>query len=63
MRYTIILEPIEDGWWLARAPEIQGGVTQGESVEEALENVRDVIEMALEDDRPTSGARVATVER
>ncbi len=40
----VILRPIEDGWWLAEVPSLPGCLSQGESKEEALENVKDAIQ-------------------
>ena len=33
--YRYILEPQENGWWLARFPEIPEALTEGETEEEA----------------------------
>jgi predicted RNase H-like HicB family nuclease len=40
----VILHPIEDGWWLADVPSLPGCATQGETREEAIENIKDAIE-------------------
>lgn len=40
---TIILQQNEDGWWSAR-DEARGLTTQGETRDEALSNLDDVIE-------------------
>ncbi len=40
----VILHPIEDGWWLAEVPSLPGCATQGETREEAIENIKDAIE-------------------
>lgn len=44
----IILTPIEDGWWMAEVPSLPGCVTQGETKEEAMENVKEAIEGYIE---------------
>lgn len=36
-----------DGWWAASIEEIPGVHTQGETLEEARENLRDALEMVL----------------
>ena len=49
----VILTPIEDGWWMAEVPSLPGCHTQGESKEEAMENIREAIESyiaSLEED-------------
>jgi predicted RNase H-like HicB family nuclease len=47
-RRRVILRPIEDGWWLAEVPSLPGCLTQGESKEEALENIKDAIQGYIE---------------
>jgi predicted RNase H-like HicB family nuclease len=43
----VIVELDEDGKFVASCPALQGCYTQGDTFEEALTNVRDVIEMCL----------------
>jgi predicted RNase H-like HicB family nuclease len=49
MQVTAILTPAEEGGYVAFNPET-GTTTQGESVEDALENLREAIELFLEDE-------------
>jgi predicted RNase H-like HicB family nuclease len=49
--FTVAFQPIEDGWWFARCLEVPEAFTQGETLEEARENIRDAIELILEDRR------------
>ncbi len=42
-RWTILLEPIEDGWWMATIPEVPGAVSQGETPDEARQMVLDAL--------------------
>ena len=37
------------GWYVVRCPSIQGCYSQGKTVEEALANIREAIELCLED--------------
>ena len=49
----VIIYPGEDGYWIAECPSLRGCVSQGESRNEAITNIREAIEgyvMALEDD-------------
>ena len=38
----------ESGWWVAEVPSLPGCVSQGRSRQEALENVREAIEVYVE---------------
>ena len=48
-RLQVIVEIDEDGKYVASCPALQGCYSQGDSFEEALLNVRDVIRMCLEE--------------
>jgi len=51
MKYTVVLEQEADGGYIARAPALPGCVSQGDSRSEALANIREAIEVYLEDCR------------
>ena len=49
-RYTVVLVPdAEEGGFTVQVPAIPGCFTEGETVEECLENARDVINLFLEE--------------
>ena len=49
-RYTVILTPErEEGGYTVTVPALPGCVTEGDTLEEALENARDAIRLYLED--------------
>jgi predicted RNase H-like HicB family nuclease len=48
MELVVILKPGEDGYVVAECPALPGCVSQGRNREEALENVREAIELCLE---------------
>ena len=47
-KFTIVAERDEDGLYVASVPLLQGCYTQGETYEEALENVKDAIRLHIE---------------
>lgn len=49
MQITAILNPAEEGGYVAFNPET-GTTTQGETVEHALANLREAVELYLEDE-------------
>ncbi|WP_447974930.1 type II toxin-antitoxin system HicB family antitoxin [Nitrospira sp. Kam-Ns4a] len=49
--FKVILEPDETGGYVVTCPSLPGCYTQGETVEEALKNIREAIELCLEDTR------------
>jgi len=51
MRYTVILELESDGGYVVSVPGLPGCVSQGDSRAEALSNIREAIELYIEDCR------------
>ena len=47
--FKIILEPDENGGYVVSRPSLPGCYNQGESIEDALENIREAIALCLED--------------
>ena len=45
----LIVERGEDGWYVVECPLLQGCYTQGKTLDEALRNIREVIELLLEE--------------
>jgi predicted RNase H-like HicB family nuclease len=50
MNVKIIVEKGEDGYFAASVPALKGCWSQGKTREEALENIREAIELYLEPD-------------
>ena len=50
MEYNVIIEKDEDGWYVARVSEIQGCYTQGKTIQQVLERIKEAIEVCLEAD-------------
>lgn len=51
MRYTVILEQEQDGGYVASVPALPGCVSQGDNRDEALSNIREAIDLYVEDCR------------
>jgi len=48
MKLRIVLKPGEDGGFTVFVPTLPGSVSEGESKEEASQNIREAIELYLE---------------
>lgn len=48
MTFKVVLEPGEDNWIVAECPALPGCVSQGKTEAEALNNIREAIELWLE---------------
>ena len=50
MKLTIVLEPQEEGGFTAYVPSLSGCISQGDTKEEAIRNIKEAIELYLEPD-------------
>jgi predicted RNase H-like HicB family nuclease len=48
MRFSVTLDRDEDGIWVVECPSIPGCVSQGQTKQEALENIKDAISGCLQ---------------
>ena len=64
MKLKVILEPSKEGGYTAIAPSLPGCISEGETREEALKNIREAIELYLEpvDDDMHSSENAECVE-
>ena len=56
MRLKIVLESSDEGGYTVYVPALPGCISEGDSREDAIANIREAIELFLEtDDAPISG--------
>ncbi len=48
MKYRVLIQPDEDGYFVAEVPALPGCISQGKSRDEALQNVKEAISLYLE---------------
>jgi predicted RNase H-like HicB family nuclease len=48
MRLKVVLEPSDEGGYTVYVPSLPGCISEGETVEEALDNIREAIDLYLE---------------
>lgn len=46
--FKVLIEQDEDGIYIAKVPDIPGCYTQGKTVEQAMERIREAIQVCLE---------------
>lgn len=44
MRQVVLIPDLEDGGYTVEVPSLPGCISEGDTVEEALENIKDAIE-------------------
>ncbi len=68
MSYKVILEPAEEGGYTVYVPSLPGCMSEGDTYQEALDNIREAIQGWLEvarefgDEIPASDVITETVE-
>lgn len=64
MRLKVVLEPSDEGGFTVYVPSLPGCISEGETVEEALANIREAVEIYLEpvDDDLVTDERTAVRE-
>jgi len=48
MRFQVVLEPSDEGGYTVYVPSLPGCISEGDTVEEALANIQEAIELYLE---------------
>jgi len=48
MKYNIYIEKNEDGWLTGQCEQLPQAISQGENIEDLMENMKDAIELVLE---------------
>ena len=48
MKFNVTVDRDEDGVWIVECPAIPGCVSQGETREQALDNIKEAIALCLE---------------
>ncbi len=46
--FHVIIEQDEDGVYIGKVPELAGCITQGDTLDELIKNVKEAIELCLE---------------
>ena len=46
--FNVLIEQDEDGLYVAKVPDIQGCSTQGKTIQEVLERIKEAIEVCIE---------------
>lgn len=46
--YHVLIEQDEDGVFVGKVPELKGCVSQGDTLDELMKNIREAIELCLE---------------
>lgn len=62
MKLKVILEKAEEGGYVIHVPSLPGCISQGETKEEALENIKEAIQLYLDDEEIEIGENAEVLE-
>jgi predicted RNase H-like HicB family nuclease len=62
MHLPVFVEKDEDGFFVVECPLLKGCYTQGETLDEALKNIHEVIEMCLEEEDEDTISEIANIQ-
>jgi len=48
LKFKVVLEPAEEGGYTVYVPNLPGCISEGDSIDEALKNIKEAIELYLE---------------
>ena len=60
MKYHVVLEKQEDGGYTAYVPELPGCISEGETEGEAMKNIKEAMELYLEELRASNLKKTLT---
>ena len=49
--FTVLIEQDEDGIYVAKVPDIRGCYTQGKTIQQVMERIKEAIQVCLEADK------------
>ncbi|MFP4656609.1 MAG: type II toxin-antitoxin system HicB family antitoxin [Candidatus Woesearchaeota archaeon] len=61
--YTVIIEQDEDGMFIGKVSGLKGCVTQGSTVDELIKNMKEALELYLEENTEISGSKFVGVQQ
>jgi predicted RNase H-like HicB family nuclease len=62
VQLPVLVEKDEDGFFVVECPLLQGCFTQGKTLDEALKNIHEVIELCLEEQKEALIEQLAAIK-
>ena len=61
--FYVIIERDEDGYYVGEAPQLRACYSQGETLDELMDNMKEVIALCLEEQREETRSEVIGIQR
>lgn len=62
LQFKVIIEQDENGWFVASVPELPGCYTQGKTLEQVRERIKEVVELVLDSDQQVKQDKLSSPE-
>ena len=59
-KFHVLIEQDEDGGYIGRVPELQGCLSQGDTLDELMKNIKEAIELCIEVEADTQKTEHST---
>ena len=61
--FYVVIERDEDGLYVGEVPQLRACYSQGETIDELMQNIREVIEMCLEELEEASATEFVGIQK
>ena len=61
MKFKVVFEPSDEGGYTVYVPSLPGCISEGDTLDEAMANIREAISLYLEEDEPLQVPEKASV--
>jgi len=61
--FYVVIEQDEDGYFVGEVPQLRACYSQGKTLDELMENIREVIQLCLEEEEQESANQFVGVQK
>ena len=61
--FYVVIERDEDGYFVGEVPQLRACYSQGETIDELMENIKEVIELCLEEEQEVPSSEFIGVRK
>jgi predicted RNase H-like HicB family nuclease len=61
--FYVVIEKDEDGYLVGEVPQLQGCYSQGKTLDELMTNIKEVIQLCLEDETNQPGSEFVGIQK
>lgn len=61
--FYVIIERDEDGYYVGEVPQLKACYSQGETIDELMANIKEVIELCLEEENEESSSEFVGIQK